>query len=246
MEALTSLFDRMNCFAKNSQTIIYARMSSDAQSSLADQIELCKEYAKRRKLDEDLQIFTDIGSGMDVSKLKSHSIMVNEVAVTTRPNLIVNDMSRLGRCFDIFQMVEFMIMKGVKIHSVQDNLIVEKENPLSLIKAYSLICSAIEFSSILSKKIKTSLAMKKKRGVFTGRKVPYGFKLKIVKNLGVAERFLEKDPMTFGTAKKLAKSTKRKNVKRPEGMSLAGLRQHRLKFRSYVKMTIKSAGLVDE
>lgn len=245
MEAINTLFARLSCCPKNPQTIIYARMSSDTQSSLADQIELCREYAKKHKLAGDIQVFTDIGSGMNLAKLKSHSAMVDEVAATSKTNLIVNDISRLGRCIDIFRILDFMMMKGVKVHSVQDNLVVKKDNPHSLIKAYSLVCSAIEFSKSLSQKIKTSLAVKKKRGVFTGRKVPFGFQLKIVKNLGMTERFLVKDPLTFDAAKKLAK-TVRKNVKRPNEMSLAGLKQHRLKFRSYVKMAKASKMVTNE
>jgi DNA invertase Pin-like site-specific DNA recombinase len=199
-------------------------MSSDTQSSLSDQIECCRSYA-----------ITDVGSGMDVSKLRSHSTMLN-LAGYFGSHLVVMDMSRLGRCVEIFKAVDRLVGMGVNIHSVQDCLVVERKSPYSIVKAYNLICSAIEFSNTLSNKIKTSLALKKKRGVFVGRNVPYGFKIQTIETLGVSERFLSKDPQTFDAAKKLAKTT-RKNVKRPEGMSIAMLKQHRIKFRSFVKMT---------
>lgn len=230
MDTLTDLFAKLTC-GKVAQTVIYARVSSEKQASINDQIALCKAYAERRNLPSDVYVFTDVGSGTNVSKLKSHSLMMNQVVDCFRSHLVINDMSRLGRCTDVFKMVEFIVGVGIKIHSVQDDLVVERESPFSVVRAYTLISSAVEFSKNLSLKIRTSLATKKKRGVFTGRKVPYGFKLKVIEK----ERFLVRDPLTFETARKLAKTT-RKTVKRPEGMTPVALKQHRLKFRSYVKM----------
>ena len=240
MEAIIDLFGDMTVHKSTkrkrvAQTVIYARMSSDAQSSISDQIEACQQYAKRFKLPPSVSIFTDVGSGMNIKKLKAHQLMVNQLVSNAKSHLVIYDMSRLGRCTEVMQLVEHVVNFGIKIHSIQDNLIVESEMPYSRLRAHALICASIEFSKALSSKIKSSLALKKQRGVFTGRKVPYGFKISTHESNGVSERYLVIDPETFPDAKRLAKTT-RKTVNRPRDMTPAGLKRHRLKFRSYVKL----------
>ena len=238
MDNLVNLFNGLT-IGEEPKTVIYARMSSDAQASIPDQVEACEAYARQNNLPVDVYVFTDIGSGMNVSKLANHTAMLNKLIENVRSHIVVNDMSRLGRCVEVFNIMNTLVSAGIKIHSVEDNLIVDKDSPFSVVRACSLIGAAIEFSRNLSTKIKKSLAMKKKRGVFTGRKAPYGFKIVVVETMGVAEKFLVKDPATFVMAKRLARYVSTR-VKRPLGMTSVALSRHRRMFQEYVAMSKKT------
>lgn len=235
---VSNLFVKL-CLDMPSTTVIYARVSSNIQATIADQVKAAKDYVKRLKLPVITKIFTDVGSGTNLGKLSSHSEMCNFMIDNPGSHLVIFDVSRLGRSLEVFSVLEYMIENNTTIHSIHDNLKIRKKSADSIIKAHKLICSSIEFSQSLSKRIKTSIALKKSRGVFTGRKVPYGFMIKLVTVYNVQERFLVKDPQTFNDAQRLSK-TVRKNVNRPDGMTLKDLKQHRLKFRSYVKMANKT------
>ena len=96
MNSLADLFSYMSVrksASKVPQTIIYARVSSDTQSSIADQVEACRQYAKKLKLPPSEHVFTDVGSGMDVAKLKYHSTMTSRLASCLESHLVINDMS---------------------------------------------------------------------------------------------------------------------------------------------------------
>ena len=223
-------------------TCIYARVSSNGQASLADQIVLAEDYIKKNNLPTDLRIFTDVGSGRELNRLTNHTEMLNTLLSTPGNHLILYDMSRLGRSMEVFKLLDMMMEAKVTIHSLQECIAISKDAPYSIIAAQRLVCAAIEFSQNLSKRIKTSFATKKRRGVFVGKTCPFGFYLHAVKSHNVTENFLRRD-VTFNAAKKLAK-TKQRYVNRPDDMTFAQLKQHRRKFNTYVRMSARAEATI--
>lgn len=105
------------------KAVIYSRFSTDRQneSSIADQVRVCAEYATRndwRLVDK----FEDKGiSGAAIGN-RPGVIKMQEAALARRFDvLLVNDLSRLSRSNgDLSKMLDRIITKGVRVVGVQD------------------------------------------------------------------------------------------------------------------------------
>lgn len=216
--------------------IVYARVSSNGQKSLADQLQAGADYASRRNLPVHKSI-TDVGSGRNVAdakKLPGYGVLCAEAIKRPGTILVVYDISRLGRCLEVFGVIDVLLKAGVQIYSVFEDLLVTSADSGSILRAHKLVVNAIEYSNQLSRRVKDAYAMKKRRKVFTGTKAPYGFMITVV----AGERRLAINPATHKFARRLA-LTKRNTVKRPEGMSLWQLQRLRAKFRTYNALVYK-------
>lgn len=258
MESLQWLFSRASIGGARLEPtgcVLYARVSSSCQASIDDQLSACNKYAADRGLPVH-SVFKDYGSGRNLHKLQNHSKMCSSVIQASPALLVVYDISRLGRSVEVIKIIDILHSAGVEIYSVFDDLLVTPTDTMSMVRAYKLVASAIEYSELLSQRIKRAYALKKQRNLFTGHKAPYGFKVKLyyreekivdpvtlkVKVTRVdKERRLVIDPETYNDAKRLAK-TKMDNVKRPKNMTLRQLKLFRLKFRTYNSMVFGENG----
>jgi len=218
-----------------SNCVIYVRTSTKVQPSINDQIRACEDYAKLHNLTIKT-IFKDQGSGRNIDNLPDLSIMRTLIATKRSiKHLIVYDISRLGRDIHMIPMIH-AIKSKCSLHSVFDKLHISPDigNIMANEKLHMLIYEAIKFSNDLSTKIKNSYALKRKRGIYTKRKIPYGFKIKIRSVNGIDEKYLIKNNSTFAYAKKLAKTNLRE-IKLPKGVTKLQFKDLRKNFSKYVK-----------
>lgn len=102
---------------------IYSRFSTDRQtdSSIADQVRVCTEYAQREGM-EVAELFEDQGiSGAAIGNRPS-VIRMREAALARRFDvLLVMDLSRLSRSqADLPKLIDQLAAKGVRVIGVQD------------------------------------------------------------------------------------------------------------------------------
>lgn len=102
---------------------IYSRFSTDRQtdSSIADQVRVCSEYARREGM-QVTELFEDQGiSGAAIGNRPS-VIRMREAALARRFDvLLVMDLSRLSRSqADLPKLIDQLLAKGVRVVGVQD------------------------------------------------------------------------------------------------------------------------------
>lgn len=90
------------------------------------------------------------------------SFRVTECSAPKGTILVVYDISHLGRCLEVFGVIEVLLKAGVQIYSVFEDLLVTW--------AHKLVVNAIEYSNQLLRRVKDAYAMKKRRKVFIGHK----------------------------------------------------------------------------
>ena len=162
--------------------VIYSRCSTKQQNqdnlhSLASQEEICTHYANEQGFNI-IGNFSDIRPGHDITKLAIYAKIfdVTPGIYSTAPKIniiIIKDPSRLSREPD--QGTKFVmdcLKAGIIIHSASDNI--DTRTDLKLFN--SLFHDAYTESQQISKRIKTTLAAKKRNGGILGR-APYGKKL---------------------------------------------------------------------
>lgn len=125
------------------------------------------------------KIFVDIETGYSTKnriELKNLREYVREDDL-----LFVECMDRLGRnSYDLDEIVEFMLKKGVQIHFVREGIILGKKNDLMSKLAYDMMKSFIHFFSQLAKerqRIGIDKAMKE--GKYRGGKTKLTEEMKI-------------------------------------------------------------------
>jgi len=130
------------------------------------------------------KIFTDIETGYSTNnryQLKSLQEYVREDDI-----VFVECMDRLGRNgYDLDEIVEFLLKKGVQINFVREGIILGKKNDLMSKLAYDMMKSFIHFFSQLAKeRQRIGIEKAKKEGKYKGRKskfTPY-----MIENLKIA------------------------------------------------------------
>jgi DNA invertase Pin-like site-specific DNA recombinase len=142
----------------------YKRVSTHEQSpeSQLNSIELDK-------------VFVEIESGYSVKNRIQLQILKDYVREDDI--VFVECMDRLGRNgYDLDEIVEFLLKKGVQIHFVREGIILGKKNDLMSKLAYDMMKSFIHFFSQLSKeRQRIGIEKAKKEGRYKGRKSKYNF-----------------------------------------------------------------------
>ena len=175
---IKQLFDLENKINKmyieiKTNTIIYVRCSTFAQTkdkshSLETQIALCLDYCGKNNLDV-IEIVRDIIPGHKMKKLSLFDIPDKMSNI----NIVIADPSRLSRnVSDAHNFMERCANSNINIHFARDNLITNSS--LDCKKIIGCIYDAYMESKVLSKRLKTTIDMKKSLGSHIGY-IPYGF-----------------------------------------------------------------------
>lgn len=201
-----------------SDVVIYARISTPDQQSIDDQILRCKETLGKVQCSGSLKIFSDVGSGTDVTKLRELNNMYDHVKATPNCLVLVYEMSRLGRFYEVFQFVDGLCKEST-VHSVSEQITigVRQTRDFDKERAREKMYTAITFSINLSNRVKDAYRLKRKQGQYMKHVVPFGFKVLRFKRGKRIVKYLIKDPDTFSRAQRLAKRKvmKRKNETLP-------------------------------
>lgn len=103
---------------------IYSRFSTDRQneSSIADQVRVCSEYAERQSGWQVVERFEDQGISGAALGNRPGVLKLQEAAFAGRFNaVLVADLSRLSRSQgDLSKMIDRLVAKGVRVIGVQD------------------------------------------------------------------------------------------------------------------------------
>jgi len=177
---LNNFFNNLNLTKKRKieekkNALIYVRCSTPAQNddnnqSLYTQIGTCIEYCKQNNFNI-LNIFEDIHHGHDISKLKINNI-INNIQLNDC-HIIMTDPSRLSRNIqNTMNFIDKCEKKNITLHFTRDNLISDSFQDIK--KIINLTYDAYIETQTLSKRLKTTFAVKKRNGAILGR-VPFGF-----------------------------------------------------------------------
>jgi DNA invertase Pin-like site-specific DNA recombinase len=185
--------------------IIYARVSSDKQESVRNQLMMAKSYAKKNIIGAQKGSLHESGSGRDLTKLESLTKLYEWVTSHPGCNVIVMEISRLGREMGSFDLVRNMA-KVSTIHAINDNLVMGVQgSAIDYDRGLLLVQQSIMFSVNLSKRLKAVHLAKKQEGQEVRKVAPYGFKIVKIGEKPV-RKYLVKNPNTFHRAQKIAKS----------------------------------------
>ncbi len=128
------------------------------------------------------KVFTEIETGYSTKnriELRNLKEYVREDDI-----VFVECMDRLGRNgYDLDEIVEFLLKKGVQVHFVREGIILGKKNDLMSKLAYDMMKSFIHFFSALSKeRQRIGIERAKREGKYKGRvrKLDYA-KIEILK-----------------------------------------------------------------
>lgn len=147
------------------------------------------------------KVFTDIETGYSTKNrqaLRDLQDYVREDDI-----VFVECMDRLGRNgYDLDEIVEFLLAKGVQINFVREGIVLGKKNDLMSKLAYDMMKSFIHFFSQLAKeRQRIGIERAQKEGKYNGRKTKLDFlmrdaikndlrtrksKTKIAKDLGIS------------------------------------------------------------
>ncbi|CAB4133860.1 PinR Site-specific recombinases, DNA invertase Pin homologs [uncultured Caudovirales phage] len=135
------------------------------------------------------KVFTDIQTGY--STKNRHELQNLKEYVREGDTVLVECMDRLGRNgYDLDEIVEFLIKKGVQLHFVREGIVLGKKNDLMSKLAYDMMKSFIHFFSRLAKeRQRIGIEKAKKEGKYKGRetKLTFDMKLKIEEFLKTRE-----------------------------------------------------------
>jgi DNA invertase Pin-like site-specific DNA recombinase len=191
---LPNMIKRLNVSELTSNAIIYVRCSTpqqnqDDQQSLQSQLAICQEYCENNDLII-IDTIQEIVSGHNATKQSYKSIEKH-----SNIHMIIADGSRLSRnVSDAYTFVINCSKKNILIHSVRDNIVTKSHQDYkSLI---NIVFDASIESSIISKRICSSLKIRRKLGSYIG-KIPYGYKCihTIDRKSGIKLRKLVEDTM---------------------------------------------------
>ena len=170
---LPNMVSRLRMTELTSNAVIYVRCSTpkqnqEAHQSLQSQIALCIKYCKDNNLTV-IDTIQEIVSGHNSVKQSYQSILDNNSNI----NLIIADASRLSR--NVASAYNFVIncsKKNILIHSVRDNIITNSHQEYK--KFINIVFDASIESSIISKRVCSSLKIRRQLGSYIG-KIPYGY-----------------------------------------------------------------------
>lgn len=154
------------------QAIIYARYSTDMQSeqSTADQLRVCRDYAKKQKWPIGAEYTDEAISGAALGNRPG--ALAALAALNTGDVLLINDTSRLQRSQDLAPMIARLRHRGVRVIGVKDNF--DSESPTARLQAGMSGMFSEEFRAQISSRTHSALDMRAREGRATGGKC-YGY-----------------------------------------------------------------------
>lgn len=226
--------------------IAYLRVSTTDQT-IAQQKKAINEYAAVHNLIID-RFIEDFGISAYSKTFEAREGLLeilNLVEQDTVSDLLLFESSRLSRRYgESVSLIEKLTMKGVKIHSVVDNGIINQNDLDSLMNAFRSYMNQ-NASKLTSERIKAKLAHLKQQGLYTGGSVTWGFTVvdkRVVPDEQLRPVIIQffNDYIAFGTAYCLDKYhignpvTLNKRIKNEAYIELVGLElwNHANKVRS--------------
>lgn len=156
--------------------IAYLRVSTTDQT-IAQQKKAINEYAAAHNLIID-RFIEDFGISAYSKTFEAREGLLeilNLVEQDTVSDLLLFESSRLSRRYgESVSLIEKLTMKGVKIHSVVDNGIINQNDLDSLMNAFRSYMNQ-NASKLTSERIKAKLAHLRQQGLYTGGSVTWGF-----------------------------------------------------------------------
>lgn len=168
-------------YARISSKNNYSKYSNFGSLSLDFQIENCKKYANKHKIEVlESNIYTDIGTGKDKKKRPKLKNMLERLYQSSNKDykvVLINDVSRFFRNkeFGLYELNK-LLNKNVCVISVTENCDYgSTSNTVNRKKFRNLLeRSEIELN-VITTRINNSIEFRKKRGDYFGI-APYGYK----------------------------------------------------------------------
>lgn len=158
--------------------IAYMRVSSETQT-LDQQKKAINEYAAAHSLTVD-KFIEDFGISAYRKTFEAREGLLEILNLAEQglvSDLILFESSRLSRRYgESVSLIERLTMKGVKIHSIVDNGIINQNDLDSLMNAFRSYMNQ-NASKLTSERIKSKLAHLRQQGLYTGGSVTWGFKV---------------------------------------------------------------------
>lgn len=158
--------------------IAYMRVSSETQT-LDQQRKAINEYAAAHSLTID-KFIEDFGISAYRKTFEAREGLLEILNLAEQglvSDLILFESSRLSRRYgESVSLIERLTMKGVKIHSIVDNGIINQNDLDSLMNAFRSYMNQ-NASKLTSERIKSKLAHLRQQGLYTGGSVTWGFKV---------------------------------------------------------------------
>lgn len=156
--------------------IAYMRVSSETQT-LDQQKKAINEYAAAHNLTVD-RFIEDFGISAYRKTFEAREGLLEILNLAEQglvSDLILFESSRLSRRYgESVSLIERLTMKGVKIHSIVDNGIINQNDLDSLMNAFRSYMNQ-NASKLTSERIKSKLAHLRQQGLYTGGSVTWGF-----------------------------------------------------------------------
>ena len=145
-----------------SGAVIYARESDRMKHSLEDQVQKAKEYAKTNGF-KVLSVINETCSGKDIVK---QTQLMNALLEKTDTHFIFSHTDRITRDFQGFcsHFINCCNVNSNTIHIVSDSLV--SSIPLDFKKIVCGIIDAEEERKTISRRIKSSVAFRKRNGIY--------------------------------------------------------------------------------
>lgn len=148
--------------------IAYTRVSSETQT-LDQQKKAINEYASAHNLAID-KFIEDFGISAYSKTFEAREGLLEVLNLTEQglvSDLILFESSRLSRRYgESVSLIERLTMKGVKIHSIVDNGIINQNDLDSLMNAFRSYMNQ-NASKLTSERIKSKLAHLRQQGLYT-------------------------------------------------------------------------------
>ena len=158
--------------------IAYQRVSSLGQT-MSQQRKAIEEYAVAHNLVID-RFISDEGISAYSKSFDARDGLLEVLEYVERGNvtdLIIFETSRISRRYgESVGLFDKLTMKGVKIHSVVDNGVINAQEIDSLMLAFRSYMNQ-QSSKLTSERIKSKLSLMKSQGLYCGGKVTWGFKV---------------------------------------------------------------------
>jgi DNA invertase Pin-like site-specific DNA recombinase len=154
------------------------RVSSETQT-LDQQKKAISEYASAHNLTID-RFIEDFGISAYSKSFEAREGLLEIINLAEQglvTDLLLFESSRLSRRYgESVSLIERLTMKGVRIHSIVDNGVINQNDIDSLMNAFRSYMNQ-QSSKLTSERIKSKLAHLRQQGLYTGGTVTWGFKV---------------------------------------------------------------------
>lgn len=158
--------------------IAYTRVSTNEQT-VEQQKRMINEYAIKHDMIVD-RFISDEGISAYSKTFEAREGMLEVLELAEKgliTDLIIFETSRISRRYgESIGLFDKLTMKGIRIHSVTDNGIINAQEIDQLMLAFRSYMNQ-QSSKLTSERIKSKLALMKEQGLYYGGKVLWGFKV---------------------------------------------------------------------